>query len=344
MATRPIAIYYEHPQWFRPLFAELDRRGAAYVRVDAGQHRFDPGESGNGSRPALVFNRMSPSAWKRGRGAAIFYTHDYLAHIENDGVSVFNGSAAYRFETSKALQVSLLAQLGLPVPRTRVVNDASLLPAAAEGLEFPLIVKPNIGGSGAGIRRFEDLSSLLAASDDPDLGNSIDGTLLLQEYHPPRNRSIVRVETLEHRYLYGIRVHLGDEAGFDLCPADVCKTTDGRELTSAACPADAVKRGLSVEAYEPPREIVEAVERIAAAAHLDVGGIEYLESERDGRVYFYDINALSNFVAQPEAVVGFDPTARLVDALISRVAQASRLRSGRRGHRQDACATRGSAS
>ena len=25
--ARPIAIYYEHPEWFRPLFAELDRRG-----------------------------------------------------------------------------------------------------------------------------------------------------------------------------------------------------------------------------------------------------------------------------------------------------------------------------
>jgi biotin carboxylase len=318
---RPISIYYEHPHWFRPLFHELDRREAPYLRIDAGQHRFDPSEPPrNGGRPALVFNRMSPSAWKRGRSAAIFYTHDYLGHLEQDGVSVFNGSSAYRFETSKALQVSLLKQLGLPVPRTRVVNHPSLLPEAAEGLKFPLIVKPNIGGSGAGIRRFDDFLSLVAASEDPQFEGSLDGTILLQEYHPPKHRSIVRVETLEHRYLYGIRVHLGDEAGFDLCPADVCKTTDGRELTSAACPVDAVKRGLSVERYEPPRDIIDAVERISAAAHLDVGGIEYLESERDGAIYFYDINALSNFVAEPLTVLGFDPTARLVDALLRRAA------------------------
>ena len=133
----------------------------------------------------------------------------------------------------------------------------------------------------------------------------------------------MRVETLEHRYLYGIRVHLGDEDGFDLCPADICKSTDGRELSSSACPADAVKRGLSVEPYEPPADIVDAVERIAAAAHLDVGGIEYLESERDGQIYFYDINALSNFVADPVSVVGFDPTARLVDALVARAAESA---------------------
>jgi glutathione synthase/RimK-type ligase-like ATP-grasp enzyme len=321
---RPIAIYYEHPQWFRPLFHELDRRETPYVRIDAGQHRFTPGEGPrNGSRPALLFNRMSPSAWKRGRRAAIFYTHDYLAHLERAQVAVFNGAASYRFETSKALQVSLLTQLGYSVPRTRIVNHPSLLPEAAEGLRFPLIIKPNIGGSGAGIRRFDSFLSLVEAADDPSLNDSVDGTLLLQEYHPPRGRSIVRVETLEHRYLYGIRVHLGDDEGFDLCPADVCKTTDGRALTSSACAVDAVKRGLTVEPYEPPADIIAAVERIAAAAHLDVGGIEYLESERDGELYFYDINALSNFVADPVSVVGFDPTARLVDALVARAESAS---------------------
>ena len=50
-----------------------------------------------------------------------------------------------------------------------------------------------------------------------------------------------------------------------------------------------------------------------------MGGIEYLESSRDGRLYFYDINALSNFVAEPLKVIGFDPTARLADALEERL-------------------------
>ena len=41
---------------------------------------------------------------------------------------VFNGAASYRFETSKALQLSLLSQLGFKSPRTRIVNHPSLLP------------------------------------------------------------------------------------------------------------------------------------------------------------------------------------------------------------------------
>jgi len=46
-----------------------------------------------------------------------------------------------------------------------------------------------------------------------------------------------------------------------------------------------------------------------------VGGIEYAIDDRDGRLYYYDINALSNFVADAPRVVGFDPFARLADFL-----------------------------
>ncbi len=315
--TRPLAIFYEHPDWFRPLFAELDRRGTPYVRVHTDGYDFDPAAP----PPAWsgVFNRMSPSAWKRGRAAAIFSTRDLLEWLELHGVEVINGSAAFRVETSKALQIALLAKLGIRAPRTRVVSDIESLPRAAEALQFPIVVKPNIGGSGAGIVRFERMLDLIKAVYGSTVAAGIDGVLLAQEYHRPRGNSIVRIETLEGRYLYGIRIHLGDTADFNLCPADVCKTVDGRELSSAACPTGAANAGLTVEAYTPPRELIDAAERIARAAQIDVGGIEYLQSGRDGEVYFYDVNALSNFVADPLQVIGFDPTARLVDALEERV-------------------------
>lgn len=40
-ADRPIAIFYEHPDWFTPLFAELYRRGTPYVKLHADEHVFD---------------------------------------------------------------------------------------------------------------------------------------------------------------------------------------------------------------------------------------------------------------------------------------------------------------
>ena len=132
----PIAVYYEHPDWFRPLFAELDARGTPYVRVDAARHRFDPGAEREGF--ALLFNRMSASSYLRGHGNAIFYTRQYLRHLERLGVRVVNGSRAFDYETSKALQLSLFASLGLQFPRTRVVNDLNEIREAARSLSFPL--------------------------------------------------------------------------------------------------------------------------------------------------------------------------------------------------------------
>lgn len=306
----PIAVYHEHPVWFRPLFAELERRGVPYERIDAASHSYAVGHA----PPAwsLLFNRMSPSAYLRGRGHLISYTVQLLDQMERAGLRVVNGSRAFAFEVSKARQLALLAEIGLPHPPSSVIHSAGQAPEAASGLRFPVIVKANVGGSGAGIRRFDTPAELAAAvREGIDLGP--DHTALVQEYHPPRGGHIVRVEVLGGRFLYAIKVHTSGET-FDLCPADICKTPDGEEWGSA-CPADAAKQGLSVEGYQPPPEVVRQVETLTAAAGIEVGGVEYLVDDRDGRLLYYDVNALSNFVAHGPRLVGFDPFVRLVDFL-----------------------------
>src|SRR5579862_8238954 len=111
--NRPFAIYYEHPDWFRPLFAELERRDIPFVRLDARRHSYDVGAGRAACDYALVFNRMSPSAYLRGGGNSLFYTLSFLAHLERLGLRVINGHTAYTYETSKALQLELLERLGL---------------------------------------------------------------------------------------------------------------------------------------------------------------------------------------------------------------------------------------
>jgi biotin carboxylase len=246
----------------------------------------------------------------------VFYTLQYLAHLRRLNVRVVNGYEAFVTETSKALQLSLLEALGLPYPRARVINHPDQAPEAAEGLCFPVIVKPNIGGSGAGVRRFETAEGLARAARAGALDLGIDQTALVQEYIPAEENRIVRVEVLGGRYLYAIRIYAPGDS-FNLCPADVCQTVDGAELARAACPVDAPQNNLRVESHTPPPEIVRQVERIMATAHIEVGGVEYLTDVRDGRRYFYDINALSNFVADAPRVVGFDPFERLVDYLVA---------------------------
>lgn len=314
----PIAIYHEHPDWFKPLFAELDRRGVHYVRLDASAHSYDPSETQ--SPYSLVFNRASPSAYLRGNAQATFYTLDWVRHLERIGVPVVNGAAPYVMETSKALQLEILRELGLPYPKARVINNAAVAPDAARGLRFPVIVKANIGGSGAGITRFDSADALTAAASAGSIDLGIDDVALVQELAPLRDGHITRVEVLGRKFLYAINVYPAEDS-FNLCPADVCQTTDGQQLSRTACAVDAPKNGMRVEKFTPPPKIIRQVERIAERVELDVGGIEYLVDARDGKPYFYDINALSNFVADARSVVGFDPFARLVGYLLERAGQ-----------------------
>src|SRR4030095_3172979 len=122
-AARPIAIFHEHPDWFRPLFNELERRGAPYVRLDAAAHRFDPSER---EVPySLVVNRASPSVYLRAHGQTTFYTLHWLRHLERLGVPVVNGADVYGLEISKATQLDLLTDLRLPFPPAVGINDPS---------------------------------------------------------------------------------------------------------------------------------------------------------------------------------------------------------------------------
>jgi len=311
-ALLPIAIFHEHKDWFRPLFAELERRGLPWLPLDAASATYDPAET---SAPwSLVVNRASPSAYLRGHAQTTFYTLHWLRHLEQIGVPVVNGSEAYALELSKANQLDLLRSLGLPFPRSRVINSPAQAIRAARALRYPVLVKANVGGSGAGIVRHDSAEALAAAVSAGTVDLGIDGTALVQEAAPLRNGHITRVETLGGEYLYAIDVYPAS-GSFDLCPADACQTTTGVELVRGACAVDAPRSGLRVEGTTPSREIIREVERIAQAARIDVGGIELLVDDRDGKHYFYDINALSNFVADAPNVVGFDPFERLVDYL-----------------------------
>ena len=326
MSTLPIAVLNEHPEWQKRLYAELSRRDMPFVELPLHDHFFDP--SRRERAYSMVINRASPSAWKRDHESAIFFGQAALAYYETTGARVVNGTGAYLLETSKALQAMLLARLGISTPRTLVANHAASILAAADRLEYPLVVKPNIGGSGAGIVRFDDRAGLEAwLASAPGYG--VDGVVLVQEFHPAQDGHIVRVEMLGQRHLYSVKIY-PDSTDFNLCPADICQVTPGQpppadtagqsdfELCVVAAPA----KKLRIERHDEAAEVVESARAIMAAAKLDVGGIEYLTSTRDGRRYFYDINALSNFVRDAEDIVGFDPTKVFVDWIVAELATA----------------------
>lgn len=308
----PFAIFHEHPDWFKPLFTELEKRGIAYESIDPTRHHYAIEEKA--PQFSLFFNRMSPSAYLRDGIQGTFYTLNYLKHLEHHGIRVINGYRAFTYETSKALQLMLMQQLGIKYPKAHVVNHTSQIEAATEGLRFPIVIKANIGGSGAGIEKFNSIEEVREAIKNNQIDFGVDHTALVQEFIPARGGYISRVETLGGKYLYAIRVYTNGES-FNLCPADICQTTTGQDLVRNACALDAPKNGLKVEAFTPSDEIIKNIETLVQQSGIDVGGIEYIIDDRDGEVLYYDVNALSNFVADAVNVIGFNPHERLVEYL-----------------------------
>ena len=161
-SSAQLAVLYEHPQWFQPLFAALERHGLPYVPVQLAGHSFDPAST---QAPApLILSRVAQSSFLREPEHPIFYA-DGSARSLGTGRRARaqrRRSACHRFLQGAA---ALAHRIARPRdPETRIVHRAHDLAAAAESMTFPLMVKANIGGSGAGIVRYSSLEELRARS------------------------------------------------------------------------------------------------------------------------------------------------------------------------------------
>jgi len=319
MPSNPdLIVLHEHPEWQKPLFAALRRRGVSFEPFDVTRAAFSNVEP---LRAPLYFNQASPSAYVRGNTRAVPLALAYMRSLELLGARVLNGANVFALELSKSAQATLLRTLGIDCPRSITFNDARALQAYAPEIRWPALLKPDQGGSGARIQVVDSLEQVEAIfARDPDVWLP-DNLFLLQEYLPQDpERGITRLEFLGGELLYAMRVVT--HGRFNLCPSPVCNPDDD---SAGACelPAEAPVSAPPVEFYpfpEVPADAVDTARRIARAAGLDVGGIEYLET-LDGRRVFYDINANSNLRPSVAAAFGFDPFERVVDFLESQLAK-----------------------
>ena len=310
-----LAVLFEHPEWQKPLWNALDRRGVNYTAVDLKRAAFDPDEL---PAATLYFNQSSPSAYVRGNTRAVPLALSLMRSLELAGARVLNGSRAFSLELSKSAQYALLRQLGIAHPRSLAFNDAETA-VANWRLGWPALLKPEQGGSGARMFLLNSAHELLRLlRDQPDLWLP-DNLLLLQEYFPvDPARGIVRMEFLGGKLLYAMRVV--SHGAFNLCPSEACNPEAG-EGGDSHCAIPAAAPAKPVEFYPYPEVTAAAIasgEAIMAAGGLEVGGIEYLEAA-DGRLVFYDVNANSNLRAPIGQAFGIDPFERVVDYLISRI-------------------------
>jgi glutathione synthase/RimK-type ligase-like ATP-grasp enzyme len=305
-----LVVLYEHPEWQKPLFGALERRGVRFGTFDLKRAAFDPDSV---PEAPLYFNQASPSAYVRDNTRAVPLALALMRSLERGGARVLNGSRAFALELSKSAQAALMQSLGMPHPRTLAFNDVDAA-LAAWGDRWPALLKPEQGGSGARMYLLNSADELVRLLRDHAELWLPDNLLTLQEYFEvDSSQGIVRMEFLGGDLLYAMRVI--SHGAFNLCPSEVCNPEDGASM----CEVPEARPAKPVE-FHPyaavPAAAVEAGKKLMAAGGLDVGGIEYLEAS-GGRLVFYDINANSNLRAPIGQAFGFDPFERVVDFLTS---------------------------
>jgi biotin carboxylase len=235
---------------------------------------------------------MSASSHTRGHRFAPEQTSVLLAWLERHSRRVVNGSRALRLEVNKAAQYSALNAHGIRTPRTvAAAGHEAVIEAARAFGPGPVILKPNRGGKGHGVRLFETASALRHFVASDAFEQSIDGILLLQEYVRSPEQYITRVEFIGGEFFYAVRVDTG--GSFELCPADQCATADS--VDSAA------------ESLEPQfsildtidAELVQKYRSFLAANDVAIGAIEFI-MDTEGRAYTYDVNTNTNYNAAAE--------------------------------------------
>ncbi len=314
--THDLVVLFEHPEWQKPLFTALERRGVRFAQYDLKQGAFDPAAP---PEAPLYFNQASPSAYVRGNTRAVPFALALMRSLELGGARVLNGTRAFALELSKSAQAALMHRLGIPHPRSMAFNDVETA-LACWGDCWPALIKPEQGGSGARMYLLHSAAEFQRLfRDRPDLWLP-DNLLLLQEYFSvDPSRGIVRMEFLGGELLYAMRVI--SHGAFNLCPSEVCNPATGDSQCAVPAVHDGQPPSAPVEflpCAEVPAAAVEMGKKLMEAGGLDVGGIEYLEAG-DGRLIFYDINANSNLRAPIARTFGFDPFERVVDFLAQEI-------------------------
>jgi hypothetical protein len=306
-----VHVIHENSVWVEPLRRAFDELKAPYEEWFLDEGVLDLRSA---PPPGVFYNRMSASSHTRDHRYAAEYAGAVLAWLERHGRTIVNDSRALRLEISKVAQYEALAAFGVRTPETLAVVGKRNIVAAAEALDYPLILKHNRGGKGLGVRLFLSRAALDEHLGSLEFEEPIDGITLVQRYIQAPQPFITRLEFVGGKFLYAVQVDTSQ--GFELCPADACQI-DSAAIGSAACPAVAPSEKFRiVEGYRDP--LISTYESFLAANGIGIAGIEVIV-DGEGRSYAYDVNTNTNYNPDAEARVqkfGMRAIARYLDGLL----------------------------
>ncbi len=312
-----VAYLYEHPTWSDKLIDCFGQNDIELSLINVDGLAFNTGDLKPGYD--LLINRVNIMPYEKSDSSVVFHTLHYLNWVELSGVRVINGARSHYIGASKAMQNGIFSRLGLDFPRAVAIHDARDALKAADTIGYPLIVKPNIGGSGSGISRFDSADELQTVIDDQSLQLGIDRSGLVQEYIQS-DGYVYRVEVLGDQLFYSIKQKIIADQ-FNYCAADGCSVDGLHPDQEKEFDFNAAVAVSQVEVFDVSPEILQQVIRIVKSSDADVGGVEYFLNSKTGQPCFYDFNPYSNFVSHGEALLGFSPEQHYVDFIKLQIAR-----------------------
>jgi len=313
---RIIWLHYgvESPKWDATILEHLKNDSTVEISLlDAKKAVYEDVQQCGLTSSSLLVNRVSdaqnPELVKFVL-SLLQYAKDFLK------ITTTNGLKTYNIACSKALQSQVISHLGLCQPKTRIVriqqgsasntSNIDALRSAAEEVGFPLLVKPNAGGFGAGIRKFsteEELYDALLSSGKEELfSSSNDGVLLVQRCH--ENAEFYRIWHLDGKVQVATRVseNIDSKTGDGISGSNSSRG-DGASVSYNSCACSASKEFV---AFDPEPAVHDEIERIVRFCGAAMGSIEFMvvpnEDEyevglqgrkRANRRLYFDINMLS---------------------------------------------------
>jgi hypothetical protein len=288
-----IHVIHENAAWLEPLARALDAE-----RLPWRQWFLDRGVFDLSAVPpeGVFYNRMSASSHTRDHRYAAELTASVLAWLARHGRRIVNGPRALDLEISKTRQYAALEAAGIATPKTVLVAGKDELAAAAR-VHFagaPVILKPNRGGKGLGVRLFHTAEAVTAYVAGAEYEPPVDGLHLLQQYVRASAPLTTRAEFVGGRFYYAVEVDTSE--GFELCPADQCAIED------AFCPAGEAPRAKFTIIDDIDPGLKRCYEAFLAANDIEVAGIEFIRDAAG--VYTYDVNTNTNYNPEAEARAG----------------------------------------
>ena len=218
----------------------------------------------------------------------VLYRANLLHYIEKLGVKVINSASAIEKTVDKCYTTSLMAEAGLPVPRTVVTESFDQAIKAVKDMGS-VVVKPIFGSLGKGIVRIQDLDTAHRVFRALELG----------------------------RYVYYVQQYMecgGEDfrlmvAGGKLIGAMRRRACNGNWKTNIAC-------GATAEEYHPEPEMIRLALLAAETLKADYAGVDILVCEKVP--YILEVNGIPGWLGL-QSVSQIDIAKTLAEFFLQRI-------------------------